>query len=120
MLLKVAEADATLKRRLTVAAITAAANTEADATNYARKTGLTGTVTVDNTTNDWTQISIPNQTWTALGGALNNSIVKLIVFYQDAAADATRVPLVGLDWVVTTDGSDVTVQFNASGFYRAS
>lgn len=119
MLLKVAEADATLKRRLTLAAILAAANTEADATNYARKTALTGAVNVD-TTNDRTDVSVANQTWTTLGGATNNSIVKLIVFYQDSAADSGRIPLVALDFVVTTDGTDVTAQFNAAGFYRAA
>lgn len=119
LLLKVAEADATLRDRATVAAILAAANTEADFTNYARKTGLTGTVTVD-AANNRVDVSIPNQTWTAAGGAANNTLVKAIVFYQDAAADATRVPLVGLDFAVTTDGTDLTIQFNASGFYRAT
>jgi Ca2+-binding RTX toxin-like protein len=119
MLLKVAEADATLKRRLTLAAILAAANTEADATNYARKTGMTGTVTVD-TTNDRTDVAIPNQTWTALGGVTNNTIVKLIVFYQDSAADSGRIPLTAHDFVLSTDGTDVTAAFAAAGFYRAT
>jgi hypothetical protein len=96
MLLKASEGDAGLKDRATLSAITGAAgNTEADFTNYARKTALTGTVTVD-AANDRVDLSIPNQTWTAAGGATNNTLVKAIVFYQDAAADASRVPLVGL------------------------
>jgi hypothetical protein len=47
MLLKVNEAEATLIDRDELAALLAAANTEADFTNYARKTALTGTITVD-------------------------------------------------------------------------
>jgi hypothetical protein len=112
------EADAGLRDRDTVADILTA-STEADATNYARKTALTGTVTVDDT-NDRVDVSIPNQTWTALGGATNNTLAKLIVAYQDAAADATRVPMTHHDFALTTDGSDVTVQFAAAGFGRAS
>lgn len=120
LLLKANEAEATLRDRGDVAALLAAAgNTEADATNYARKTGLTGTITVDNT-NDRVDVDLPDQTWTALGGALNNSIVKAVVAYQEAAADASRIPLSHHDFVITTDGSDVTLQVNAAGFARAS
>jgi hypothetical protein len=119
LLLKVAEADGTLRDRSTVAAILAAANTEADFTNYTRKTAITGTVTVD-AANNRTDLDMPDQTWTAAGGATNNTLVKAIIFYQDAAADATRVPLVGLDFAVTTDGTDLTMQLNAAGFYRAT
>lgn len=119
LLLKANEAEATLKDRDDVAAILANGSTEADATNYARKTGLTGTITVDDT-NDRVDVDLPDQTWTALGGGTNNSITKAILAYQESAADSGRVPLVGLDFTLTTDGSDVTIQFNASGFFRAS
>jgi hypothetical protein len=119
MLLKVAEADGTLRDRTTLAAILAAANTQADFTNYARKTAITGTVTVD-TANNRSDIDMPDQTWVAAGGASNNTLVKAIIYYEDAAADATRIPLVGLDFAVTTDGTDLTMQLNASGFYRAA
>ena len=119
LLLKVSEGDAGLRDRATVAAILAAANTEADFTNYARKTGISGTNTVD-TANNRTDIDMPDQTWVAAGGASNNTLVKAIVYYQDAAADASRIPLVGLDFAVTTDGTDLTMQLNAAGFYRAA
>lgn len=119
LLLKSAgEADAGLRDRDTIADVLGA-STEADATNYARKTGLTGTVTVDDT-NDRVDVSVPNQTWTALGGAANNTLARLLVAYQEAAADASRIPLTSHDFALTTDGSDVTVQFNAAGFYRAA
>lgn len=119
MLLKVAEADGTLQDYDTLAQILAGSNTEADFTNYARKTALTGTVTVDDT-NNRVDVSIANQTWTTAGGAANNTLVKAVVFYQESAADSGRVPLVALDFAVTTDGTDLTIQFAAAGFYRAS
>lgn len=119
MLLKTAEADATLIDYDTLAAILAGANTEADFTNYARKTGLTGTVTVDDT-NDRVDCDLPDQTWTTAGGATNNTLAKAIVFYQESAADSGRVPLTHHDFVETTTGSDITLQVNASGFARAA
>lgn len=118
LLIKTAESDALMKDRTTLTDVLAG-STEANFTNYARKTGLTGTVTVDQA-NDWVTISIPSQTWAAAGGGVNNTLAKLIVFYEEAAADATRIPLVALDFVVTTDGTDLQVTFNAAGFYKAA
>ena len=99
--------------------IGAAGNTEADFTNYARKTGLTGTITVDDT-NNRVDIDVPDQTWASAGGAANNTLTKLVVYYENSASDAGRVPLTHHDFAITTDGSDVTAVINASGFYRAS
>ena len=97
----------------------AAANTEAVFTNYARKTGITGTITVDDT-NERVDVDIPDQTFTSAGNGANDTLTKLIVAYENAAADATRIPLTHHDFAVTTDGSDLTAQFNASGFARAA
>lgn len=120
MLLKAAEVDATLVDYADLAALLVpAGNTEATFTNYARKTALTGTITVDNT-NDRVDVDLPDQTWTAAGGASNDTLVKLIVAYEEAAADATRIPLSHHGFAVTTDGSDLTAQFNAAGFGRAA
>lgn len=119
MLLKVAEADATLIDYDTLAAILAGANTEADFTNYARKTGLTGTVTVDDT-NNRVDCDFPDQTWTAAGGVTNNTLVKAIVFYQESAADSGRIPLTHHDFAETTTGSDLVMQLNTAGFARAA
>jgi hypothetical protein len=119
LLLKANETESTLRDRATVAAILAAANTEADFTSYARKTGLTGSITVDNT-NDRVDVDIADQTWTAAGGASNNTLTKLIVAYEESAADSGRIPLTHHDFAVTTDGSDVTAQVNAAGFFRAT
>jgi len=119
LLLKANEAESTLRDRDDVAAVLANGSTEADFTNYARKTGLTGTITVDDT-NDRVDVDIPDQTWTAAGGGTNNTLTKLVVAYQESASDAGRVPLTHHDFAVTTDGSDLTAQINSAGFFRAS
>ena len=119
MLLKVSEADDTLNNHDTLAALLGGSNTEADFTNYARKTSLTGTITVDDT-NNRVDVDIPDQTWTAAGGAANNTLTDLIVAYQESAADSGRIPCTCHDFAVTTDGSDLTAQVNASGFFRAA
>lgn len=118
MVVKTAESDALMIDRATVTALLTG-NTEANFTNYARKTGVTGTVTVDNT-NDRVDGDIPDQTWTAAGGGVNNTTAKLIIFYDEGGTDATRIPLSAHDFVTTTDGSDLIAQIAAAGFARAS
>lgn len=118
LILKAGEADALLKDRTTIADVLAG-NTEANFTNYGRKTGITGTVTIDQA-NDRVDVDLPDQTWTSAGGATNNATTRAIIYYEEAAADATRIPLVALDMVATTDGNDLALQLAAAGFYRAS
>ncbi len=120
ILLQANEAEATLIDRDTVALMLAeAGTTEATFTNYARKTAITGTITVDDT-NDRVDVDIPDQTWTSAGGATNNTLTKLVVAYEESAADSGRIPLTHHDFAVTTDGSDITAQVNTAGFGRAA
>jgi hypothetical protein len=119
LLLKTNEAEATLIDRDTVADILANGSTEADFTNYARTTGITGTITVDDT-NDRVDVDMPDQTWTSAGGTTNNTLTKAIVAYQESAADSGRIPLTHHDFAATTDGSDLTLVVNAAGFARAA
>lgn len=116
LLLSAAEADATYRDRTDIADLLAeAGNTEVADASYSRQTGITGTITVDNT-NERVDVDIPDQTWTGLTGP---DPVDLIVAYEEAATDASRIPLTNHDFVVTTNGTDVTAQFNAAGFFRA-
>lgn len=118
-LLKANESEATLIDRTDFANITAqAGNTEADFTNYAEKTGVTATLHMD-TTNDWIDVDIPDQTWASAGGTTNNTLTKLIVCYSEGAGDANKIPISHHDFSVTTDGSDITAAVNAEGFARA-
>jgi len=116
LLLIAADTDNNMKRTATLTALLATAADEATDGSYARKTGLTGTVTVDNT-NDRVDCDLPDQTFTALAGS---AITDAVIFYQESAADTGRIPLTNHDFVITPDGSDVTMVLNASGFARAA
>jgi hypothetical protein len=117
------ESDATLKDYADLAAILAAANDEADFTNYARKTVTASvTVTPDNT-NDRVDVDMPDLTWTAAGGATNNTVGKLIVCYDSdttGGTDSGIVPLTAHDFVATTNSADLVAQLAAAGFFRAA
>ncbi|HSF94784.1 MAG TPA: hypothetical protein VLA52_07135 [Thermohalobaculum sp.] len=120
LLLKVNEAEAALLDHDNLSVLLGAAgNTEADFTGYVRKTAIVETLTVDDT-NDRVDVDIPDQTWTAAGGATNNTLTKLVSAYEEAAADTTRIPSSHHDFSVTTDGSDLTAQINAAGLMRAA
>lgn len=127
VLLKLAEADATLEDYDDLSALLGAAgNTEADFTNYARKTlteaDLAALPAPDDTNNRY-EVDLPDQTWTAAGGAANNTLVKMLICYDSdttGGTDANIVPLCHYGFAVTTDGSALTAQFNALGFFRAA
>ena len=127
-LLKVAQADATLSDHDTFAQILAAANTEADFTNYARKTMFGGTdavITVDDALGN-VRLKPADQTWVDAGGnpvVTNNSLVKVLVGFDPAlgtGADSEIVPLTAHDLSATTDGNDLIVRFNVNGAARVT
>jgi hypothetical protein len=126
VLLKVTEVDATLEDYDDLATLLAAAgNTEADFTNYARKT-LTdtdiGATTVDDTNNNQ-RADIPDQTWTSAGGTTDNTLVKLLVCYDSdttGGTDSNIIPLTFHDFSTTTNGNDLTAVVNANGYFSAS
>jgi hypothetical protein len=118
------EADATLIDVDTVTALVAGTTNEVTNSGYARKSldNATGgiVITVDDT-NDRTDVDVPDQTFTAIvaGDGWND-----IVFFYDSdstgGTDANNVPMTQHDFVVTPDGSDITAQIAAAGFFRAS
>lgn len=116
------EADDTLNNYDDLAALLAAANDEADFTNYARKAITSVTNTVDDT-NNRLDSDFADQTWTAAGGAANNTLGKLLVCYDPdttAGTDSSIIPLTYHDFSATTDGSDLTAVVATAGFYRAA
>ena len=119
LLLTVNQTEITLLDHEDLAAMLAAANTEAVFTSYARKVAIVETLTVDHP-NDRVDLDIPDQTWSPAGNGVNETLTKLVVAYEEAAADATRIPTSQHDFAVTTDGSDLTAQVNAAGIVRAS
>lgn len=122
MLLKANEADDTLNNYGTVADVLAAAgNTEADFTGYARKTGITETVTIDDTGN-FALIAMPKQSWAAQTRTTQNTLTKIVIAVQSATAgDAGLIPLIALDYNVTTDNTNsLDIDCSVNGFYKAS
>jgi len=115
--------DATLIDLDTLAAIEADANTaEVTNSNYARivldDSDLTAFSPDD--TNDRVDLDIPDQTWTAI--AAGDAWTDLVLCYDSdstAGSDSNIVPLILFDFAVTPDGSDITAQINAAGFFRA-
>ena len=125
IILKTAEADATLEDYDTLSALLAGSNTEADFTNYARKTLTDADLTAPSPddTNNRQDADFPDQTWASAGGASNNTTAKLIVCYDPdttSGTDADLIPITHHDFVGTTNGTDVTAEVNAAGFYRAA
>lgn len=126
VLLKVVEADATLKDYDTLAAILAGSNTEANFTNYARKTLTDSNVSAPSPddVNDREQASLGGDlVYSSAGGATNNSLVKLLVCYDSdttAGTDSNIIPLTAHDVTITTDGTDLTISEASSAFFRAS
>lgn len=117
LLLTAAEVDATLADYDNLSTLLGAAgNTEASDPSYARKTGITATITVDDV-NERVDLDIPDQVFTALAGA---AIVKAVFAYEETAADTGRIPMAYFDASVIPDGTDVTFQVNAAGLMRAS
>lgn len=116
LLLIAADTDDAMRDTDTVTALLATAANEAVDGSYARKTALTGTITVDDT-NNRVDVDVPDQTWAALAGG---AILDLVVFYDEGGSDATRIPISLHDFAVTPDGSDVVAVVNASGFARAA
>lgn len=114
------EADAALKDHNELAALLAGTSNEQ--ITMGRKTVLAAaiTITVDDT-NERLDIDMSDITWT---GATGNAISALIVVYcpdgVTPGADSTFIPLTNHAFVVTPDGSDITAQVAAAGFFRAS
>ena len=108
ILLEAVESDSAIIKHDNVdAMLTAAGNTEATATGYARKTGVVGTIDINDVL-DATEVNFPDQIWTAVSG---NDIVALIVAYEESASDTGRIPLVKHDFAITVDGSDIRARF---------
>ncbi len=116
--------DATLRDYDTLAAVTGDANTaEVTNTNYARKvlTDSDLTAFAPDDTNDRVDLDFADQTWSAV--ASGDAWTDLLVCYDSdstGGADSAIVPCTLHDFAVTPDGSDITAEIDAAGFFRAS
>lgn len=117
------ETDANLRDLDTLALVLANGLTaEVTNTNYAR-IDLSDTdvaFTVDDT-NDRVDLDIADQTWSAI--ASGTAWTDLLICYNPditGDVDSNIIPMTQHDFAVTPDGSDITAQIDAAGFYRAS
>jgi len=117
------ETDAVLKDKTDLADLVAGATTEVTNTNYTPKvlTDVDLVVWAPDHANDRVDLDIPDQTWSDVAAGDNWSrFVTSFDPVSSAHVAANTEPMTQHDFVVIPDGSDITAQVNAAGFYRAS
>lgn len=113
--------DATLRDLDDFAAIITAGVTERAATGWNRKTLTDADITLPapNDAGDSYDVDIADPVWTAVTAG---AVTDLIICYASVASptNAQLLPLTQHDFAITPDGTDVTADVPATGFYRAS
>lgn len=107
-------ADTALVNYASLGALLSSAAQEATFTNYTRMSlGLSAVEISYNTSSSPTQVSVSfaNQTWNAAGGAVNNTIAKVVLAYQPTSStpDSGCLILATLDYTGTTTGGALEV-----------
>ena len=98
----------------------AAGNTEQTGSTWVRKVHLSAAISpaVDDTANLWRVILDADDTWTSVL-ASNDTVAVLIC--EDGASDAVRRVIGKWDFAVTTDGNDVTANYDQTlGIWTAA
>lgn len=117
------EADSVLEDKDDLAAVVAGTTNEVTNSGYARKVLTDADIVAfaPDDTNDRVDLDIPDQTWTgvAAGDGWNDF---LTTWDSDTTGgtDADIDPMTQHDFVIVPDGSDITAQIAAAGFFRAS
>ena len=125
ILLQACQADSEITDYADVAALLAnIGNTECNFANYARAQLVAADLAVmpdPDYVNDRYAVTFPDQDFLLAGdGGPNNSVVKYLLCYADdttGLVDADIVPLVAFDYVTTTDGTNLLVEFPADAVY---
>jgi hypothetical protein len=117
-----AATDATLQDCDDFAAMVTAGITELTTGGWNRKTLVAAdlnTLTPDDTNNRFDVDIVNDQTWTAVTTGTSTDVV---LCYASVASptNAQLLPIGVYDFAITPDGSDVTLQINAAGYFRAS
>lgn len=116
------ESDATLKDLDTFSAVVAGTTNEVTNSGYAKKVLGDADITAFAPTDgsDRTDIDIPDQTWTAV--AAGDGWNDIVICYDPVGSQThtDMIPMTQHDFVLTPDGSDITAQIAAAGFFRAS
>lgn len=116
------ETDAVLRDKDTFADIVSGATNEVTNAGYAKKVLADADLVAfaPDDTNDRVDLDIPDQTWTGVGAG--DGWNDLVVGYDPVGSQTMSdiVPMTLHDFVLTPDGSDITAQIAAAGFFRAS
>lgn len=116
------ETDAVLRDKDTFADVVSGTTNEVTNTNYAKKVLADADLVAfaPDDTNDRVDLDIPDQTWTAV--AAGDGWNDLVIGYDPVGSQTNSdiIPMTLHDFVVTPDGSDITAQIAAAGFFRAS
>lgn len=117
------EADDVLRDHDDLGAILGSTNTECDFTNYARQTITSVTPTIDDGTNTLDE-AVGSLTYNDAGGTTDNNISKILFCFDPDTTVGTDADLIPLTFhepsttpPVVTDGSTITFNENADGFY---
>lgn len=117
------DTDGAMRDRETLGALLGGTANEVTNSGYARKVLSDSDIVAfaADHTNDRVDLDIPDQTWT--GVAAGTAWTDLLICYDSdstGGADTAIVPMTLHDFAVTPDGSDITAQIAAAGFFRAS
>lgn len=117
------ETDAVLIDMATLAAVVAGTTNEVTNVGYARKvlTDVDLAAFAPDNVNDRVDLDIADLAFGAI--TAGDGWSKLILCYDPdttLGTDADIIPLCAYDAVLTPDGSAITLQINAAGFYRAA
>ena len=116
------EADSVLIDKDDLAAVVSGTTNEVTNSGYARKVLSDADISAfaPDDANDRVDLDIPDQTWT--GVAAGDGFNDIVICYDSdstGGTDSGIVPMTQHDFVVVPDGSDITAQIAAAGFYRA-
>lgn len=113
------ESDGALSDRATLAAVKTS-NTECDFTNYPPGgTVLASPARSVDATGDRIRLTATSPiTWTTAGGAVNNTIARIIYCYKPAGTPANTaiLPLMSTDISATTNGNNLQITLHADGW----
>lgn len=93
---------------------------EISATNYVRKALASEVVNTD-TSNNRAEFDAADVTWTALGGASNDTIGGYVI-YKHVTNDTDSIPILYNEFASSqaTNGGDIVVQWNSEGILQAA
>lgn len=105
--------DTTLRNSLNLGAVFTAGALEVTFTNYGARRVLTAadiTITT-NTSTFLVNVALAAQNWAAAGGAVNNTITKIVIAYRPTSgtADSGCMVLATQDYSATTGGGALTI-----------